>query len=148
MELHHYLQSLIGLKLCYGIKSEGCELYDLGFFVYEEQLPLSKKDWPATAYALHAFCDLKIIGRKKPCSVTICDATTSPKKFSQIISGIIGKTVDRVALSEKNDLWLDLGDDWIVLVTSEDDLESWRLFIPYSGLPHLVASNARLDNDG
>ena len=58
---------------------------------------------------------------------------------------MIGLSVERIALSDKNDLWLDLNKYWIVFITREDQEESWRFFEPRSKLPHLVASDAWLE---
>ena len=55
-----------------------------------------------------------------------------------------GLRILRTALSEKNDLWIDLGDCYFVIVTNENDEESWRIFSPGTNGPHIVATDLRI----
>jgi hypothetical protein len=71
-------------------------------------------------------------------------ADTSPEIFTTNIMQLVGLVVKRFALSDKFDLWIDLGDYWIVFVTWEDETESWRFFTPGSDDPHLVVSSSWL----
>ena len=69
---------------------------------------------------------------------------TPPEIFTTNIMQLVGLVVKRFALSDKFDLWIDLGDYWIVFVIWEDETESWRFFTPESDDPHLVVSSSWL----
>ena len=73
-------------------------------------------------------------------SVNCFYENTSSELFCDAIEDSIGMEIIRIALSSKNDLWIDLGDCRIVFVTFEDNEESWRLFSSNEE-QHLVASS-------
>lgn len=103
------MQNLVGKRLCYGIKSPDTDLYDLGF----------------GPYTLHAICPIEIRDRS---GAERYDMNTPSEQFRQRLQRLIGRRVRRVALSDKNDLWLDFDVCHMVLVSWEDGEESWRLF--------------------
>lgn len=134
-----YIQQLVDKHLCYGIKSPDMDLYDFGF---SRQIESDQKSTDYLSYILHITCEFKIIGKN---NVTdYYDANTPSNQFSSNIQKLIGLKVQRVTLSEKNDLWLDLGKCWVVFITFETDEESWRFFTSSKGNAHLVASNSWL----
>lgn len=134
-----YVQQLEGKYLCYSIKSPDTDLYDFGFSEQKES-DLNKSDcfW----FFLHITCEFKVI-RKNQCA-DYYDANTPASHFSSNMRRLIGLQVQRVTLSEKNDLWLDLGKCWVVFITFETNLESWRFFTSSSKDAHLVGSNSWL----
>ena len=135
-----FLDSIIGQKLAYAIKSPDTELYDFGFG--EERETEDKRMLPP--YILHVLCRFKIIHKDGSTKVQICHEDTTPNVFNKKIEPLIGLSVKRVGLSDKNDLWLDFGAYWVVFATFEDD-EAWRFFISGSDMPHLVATNEVLE---
>ena len=136
-----FLDSIIGQKLAYAIKSPDTELYDFGFG--EERETEDKRMLPP--YILHVLCRFKIIHKDGSRKVRICHEDTEPKAFNKKIEPLIGLSVKRVGLSDKNDLWLDFGAYWVVFATFEDGDEAWRFFISGSDEPHLVATSNVLE---
>lgn len=123
MDAFKFLQTLLNQPLCYGLKSPDTDLYDFGFGDTE---------------------NFKVIWKNGEHRVDRYYEDTPCKKFHSEVKHLIGMKVRQVALSNKNDLWLDLGDCWIVFVTFENREESWRFFISGIGTPHLVASDSWL----
>ncbi|MBQ2960899.1 MAG: hypothetical protein IJE09_06725 [Oscillospiraceae bacterium] len=137
-----FLDSIIGQKLAYAIKSPDTELYDFGFG--EERETDDNRMLPP--YILHILCRFKIIHKDGSRKVQICHEDTTPKSFNKKIEPLIGLSVKRVGLSDKNDLWLDFGAYWVVFATFEEaDDEAWRFFIYRSYEPHLVATSSVLE---
>lgn len=136
-----FLDSIIGQKLAYAIKSPDTELYDFGFG--EERETEDKRMLPP--YILHVLCRFKIIHKDGSTKVQICHEDTTPNVFNKKIEPLIGLSVKRVGLSDKNDLWLDFGAYWVVFATFEEDDEAWRFFISGSDEPHLVATSNVLE---
>ena len=136
-----FLDSIIGQKLAYAIKSPDTELYDFGFG--EELETEDKRMLPP--YILHVLCRFKIIHKDGSRKVNICHEDTTPNAFNKKIEPLIGLGVQRVGLSDKNDLWLDFGAYWVVFATFEEDDEAWRFFISGSDDPHLVATSNVLE---
>lgn len=136
-----FLDSIIGQKLAYAIKSPNTELYDFGFG--EERETEDKRMLPP--YILHVLCRFKIIHKEGSRKVQICHEDTTPEAFNKKIEPLIGLSVQRVGLSNKNDLWLDFGAYWVVFATFEEDDEAWRFFISGSDEPHLVATSNVLE---
>lgn len=134
-EANIYLQKLIGQPLCYGIKSYDMDLYDLGFGEAANH----------PAFAIHSTSEIKLIQRTQDKKTKIFNGNSCYIDFSNNINPLIGLSVERIALSDKNDLWLDLNKYWIVFITREDQEESWRFFEPRSKLPHLVVSDTWLE---
>ena len=136
-----FLDSIIGQKLAYAIKSPDTELYDFGFG--KERETEDKRMLPP--YILHVLCRFKIIHKDGSRKVNICHEDTTPNVFNKKIEPLIGLSVQRVGLSDKNDLWLDFGAYWVVFATFEEDDEAWRFFISGSDEPHLVATSNVLE---
>lgn len=135
-----YLAQLIGCPLRYGHKSQGCEFYDLGFG--KEKTAQADQEHVSTVsqFALHVVCRFKVIWKIGDKQTKVYDEDTDTDVFSIDVKNLLGHCVQRVALSDKNDLWLDFGDFWIVFATFDDNDESWRFFLPYDPSPHFVAS--------
>lgn len=136
------IESLVGQQFRYGLKSPDVDLYDLGFGRDVVFVNANGKRQEACQFTLHLVCGIFAYwkdGRKDEFY-----GNTPPLVFQKSIQGLIGEKVRRVALSDKNDLWLDLGQCNIVIVTLDSDDESWRLFTPGLDAPHLVASNMAL----
>lgn len=140
-----FLNSLNGMPLLYALKSPDTELYDFGFGELVETVNRCGRQKKIATYTLHVLCRFKVIARGPEHKVDKYYEDTPSEMFHSEINRLLGLKVRRVALSDKNDLWLDFGDYWIVFVTFEDGEESWRLFTINDDLPHLVASNSWLD---
>ena len=135
------LQCLVGKSFQYGIKSQGCELYDFGFGELIN-VPNSKgEDRTVCLHTLHVTCRFKVISKNRERRIDRYFEDTLSEEFHVNIQKLVGLYVKRIALSDKNDLWLDLEDYWVVFATFEDGEESWRYFSPGSGMPHIVASD-------
>lgn len=133
-----FVQMLVGKSLYYCLKSPDTELYDLGFL---DNNCKTKEVTECDELALHAICCFKLIIPNSSCRSILFDAETSRNQVNSQFKSLIGLPIKRIALSEKNDLWLDFGNYWLVFITSEDGEESWRLFDPNSDAPHLVATD-------
>ena len=144
-EAYNFLANLVGQPLRYGLKSPDMDLYDFGFGDDISFLSWDGKFKQACTYAVHLTCGIKIYWKENKVSEYCGD--TPHEIFHEDICRLLGLHVMRVALSEKNDLWLDLGLCWLVIVTFEDGDESWRFFMPGKGISHLVASNLWLKKD-
>lgn len=132
------IYDLIGQPFCYGIKSPDMDLYDIGFGVLEKVMDIRGRTREVCTHTLHCTCGIKLIWAKQS---YLFDGESSFKTFSERISRFVGLKVLRIALSQKNDLWIDLGECKIVIVTNEDYEESWRYFNPCVQERHLVASS-------
>lgn len=143
MDENSYLQQIVGCTLSYGLKSPDLDLYDFGFTC---KLTETSEKWPEGAGInfcyLHVVCPIKFIISNESNHVSSFDKDSSYETFRNEIKRVLGATVKRVAMSDKNDLWLDLGTFWLVFITYEDSEESWRFFTSDEAKPHLVASNA------
>ena len=139
-----YLQLLVGQPISYAYKSSDLDLYDFGFGETIERINRYGETRCVCSFAVHATCRIKLIYR--PNGITKCVERfyedTLREVFSAGIQCVLNRKIKRVGLSDKNDLWLDTGDYWIVFATFEDNEESWRFFAPDGESPHLVASNA------
>lgn len=136
------IDALVGKQFRYGFKSPDMDLYDLGFGCDIVFMNADGKRQEACQFALHLVGGIFAYwkdGRKEEFY-----GNTHPSAFQKSIQNLIGENVRRVALSDKNDLWLDLGQCNIVIVTLDSGDESWRLFTPGADAPHLVASNISL----
>ena len=142
MNALEYLQNLVDQSLRYGIKSPNMDLYDFGFnnAIDVSNLHENKK----STYVLHIMCRFKVIWKKGAHRVDRYYEDTPCEKFHSEIKKLIGMKVLRVALSDKNDLWLDFGDCWVVFITFENGEESWRFFTSSIDDPHLVSSDSWL----
>lgn len=136
-----FLEALVGQPLCYGLKSPDTELYDFGFGTMVEVDSWRGGKKTICAQTIHALCRFRIIQKNGTNQSEWYYEDTPHNRFRHNITPLIGLCVKRIALSEKNDLWLDLGDYWIVFVTYENGDESWRFFVSDRDKPHLVASN-------
>lgn len=137
-----FLQSLVNQSLCYGLKSSDMDLYDFGFANLVDSDSWNNE---LCTHFLHILCRFKVIfkANKQPTKKYYED--TPGEEFFFDIQRLLGLKVRRVALSDKNDLWLDLGDYWVVFATFENDEESWRFFTADTNSPHLVVSNSWLE---
>lgn len=141
-----FLNTLVGQSLTYAIKSPDMDLYDFGFGEEIEVKSPHRPPRTVAPYTVHALCRFQVIWRNGEKKVARYYEDTPCEIFHSEIKSLIGLKVSRVALSDKNDLWLDFGDYWVVFVTYESDEESWRFFKTYdSDTPHLVASALELD---
>jgi len=146
-EADSLLRYLIGQPLRYGLKSPDMDLYDLGFGGDVEFECIDGSIHTACKYTIHFTGGIILYwpnGHKKE-----YDGESSHTEFAQTITRLTELRVRRIALSDKNDLWLDLGKCRMVIVTVEDGDESWRFFTPGSNAPHLIATdqNLYLDED-
>lgn len=148
MSINHdaivFLQNLIGQPLLYAIKSPDVELYDFGFGELIEVVNRRGTQKRIGTHTIHVLCRFKVIWQNCEHRVDKYYEDTPCEKFHSEIKNLVGLKVRRVALSDKNDLWLDLGDYWIVFATFENGEESWRLFTSDADNPHLIASNSWL----
>ena len=144
MDTLAFLQTLVGLPLCYGLKSPDMDLYDLGFGNMGDVMnPCGERKGVCT-HILHVICRFKVIWKNGEHRIDKYNEDTPCEKFHSEVKRLIGLKVRRVALSDKNDLWLDFGDCWVAFATFENGEESWRLFTSDIGVPHLVASDSWL----
>ena len=139
-----FLETLINQPLCYGLKSPDTELYDFGFGKMVEVVSWRGKKKTMCTHTIHVICRFEIIRKTGTPHVERYYEDTSYIKFHHDIRPLIGLCIKRIALSDKNDLWLDLGDYWIVFVTFENEDESWRFFVADREKTHLVASDVWL----
>lgn len=140
-----YLHNLVGQPLLYALKSPDTELYDFGFGKLIKRENRHEKAKMIGTHTLHILCRFKVIWKNGESRVDEYYEDTQAEWFCTEIQHLIGLTVKRVALSDKNDLWIDLGDFWIVFATFEDGEESWRYFTADREKPHLVASDSIID---
>ena len=139
------IELLVGQQLRYGLKSPDMDLYDLGFGNEIVFINSNGEQQEAYQYTLHLVCGIFIYWKDGHKEEFYGD--TSPQVFQQSIQQLIGEEVRRVALSDKNDLWLDFRRCHIVIVTYENNDESWRLFTPGVDSSHLVASDRWLHQE-
>lgn len=139
------LQSLVNQSLVYGIKSPDTELYDFGFAKASEYENGRDKQQREFDLVVHCVCCVRVIRRSVKSVVERYDGDSDYSVFASSIGRLLGLPVKRVALSDKNDLWLDFGEYWMVLVTFEDDEESWRFFSSGGGTPHMVVTNTKIE---
>lgn len=143
-----FLGILVNKPLCYGLKSPDTELYDFGFGELIKVIDRRNKEKVVANYSLHITCRFRIIKKKGDCRTNKCYYEDTPcDVFHSEIKNLVGLCVKRLALSEKNDLWLDFGDYWVVFATFEDGEESWRFFTTNTNEPHLVASDSWIGDD-
>ena len=142
MEALEFLQALVDLPLCYGLKYSDTELYELGFGKMDIVTTRYGNEKKVCTHILHILCRFKVIWKNGERKVDKYYEDTPSEKFHSEAERIVGLKVRRVALSDKNDLWLDLDDCWIVFATSEDGEESWRFFTSNEDATHLVASDS------
>lgn len=145
MEAIEYLQCLVGQSLCLALKSPDMDLYSFGFGKALEKIDSRDKEKEICTRYLHITCRFSVIWKTENQRVDKYYENTPCEKFHSEINRFIGLKVRRVALSDKNDLWLDFGDYWIVFATFESGEESWRFFTSDKMLPHLVASDCWLN---
>ena len=139
-----FLRALIDQPLCYGVKSPNIDLYDFGFGDQHEITNRSGEIRKCCTYILHITCRFKVICKCKKHPPVNYYEDTPCDTFHANIRDLIGLKVKRIALSDKNDLWLDLEEYWIVFATFENGEESWRYFTFSEESPHLIASNTWL----
>jgi len=143
-----FLQTVIDQSLCYGIKSPDMDLYDFGFgnLVEGESAHLDKKE--ICSHILHVTCRFRVIWRTDERQINKYREDTPSDVFGTEVKRLIGMKVRRVGLSDKNDLFLDLGNCRLVFSTHEDGKESWRFFMADRKKPHLVAADSWIEFQG
>lgn len=164
-EVISFIKRLVGQPFLYGYKfPHWCDLYEFGFgkLVDNEEhddlsdFPFGKwvdkefnENGKRAEYVVHAVCPIKVVWRRKKRRVELIDGDTNIESFHSIVSRLSGLKILRISLSSKNDLWIDLGKYWVILVTTENDDESWRFFKAEKRSAHLVASSTliALDED-
>ncbi len=140
-----FLETLVNQVLRYGLKSPDMDLYDFGFGDSSGIKKEYRKIREICTHFLHVTCRFKVIWRNGDKRIDIFYEDTPCEEFHQAVKQLIGMRVKRVALSDKNDLWLDFGDCWVVFATFENGEESWRLFSSNREIHHLVASDSWVD---
>ncbi len=141
------LQTLVGQPLIYGLKSPDTELYDIGFGEMVEVMGWSGKMQMMPTHALHILCRFRVKWKTGKHRVDTYYEDTSSKKFHRDVKRLIGLRVIKVELSDKNDLWIDLGDCRMVFATFEDGEESWRFLTCDKKKPHVVVSDSWISLD-
>ena len=136
------LLKLVGCCFRYGLKSHNMDLYDLGFGEDVHFLNCLGNTQTACKHTLHFTCGIKLFW--KDGRINEFGPTTESPMFSVAVEPLIGTVVRRIALSDKNDLWIDLDSCKMVIVTYEDSHESWRYFSPGTGSSHLISSGQHL----
>lgn len=144
MDALEFLQTIVDLSLCYGLKSPDMDLYDFGFGNEVNVTNPCSGGKKVCTHILHVTCRFKMIWKNGEHRVNKYYEDTPCEKFHSEVKQLVGLKVRRVALSDKNDLWLDFGDYWVVFATFENGEESWRFFTCDIESPHLVASNSWL----
>ena len=139
-----FLHSLTEQPLLYAIKSPDTDLYDFEFGELVEVVNRRGKQKKIGTHILHAICRFKIIWKIGEYRVDKYHEDTPCERFHSEVKRLVGLKVRRVALSDKNDLWLDFGDYLVVFATFENGEESWRFFTSGIDAPHLVASDSWL----
>lgn len=137
-----FLNTLIEQPLVYCLKSPDTELYDFGFGSFVDIVTRRGNKHTICTHTIHALCPVNIIHKTGTMQSQWYYDDTPHEIFQDDAAPMIGLRIKRVALSEKNDLWLDLGDYWMVFVTYENEDESWRFFVSDADKPHLVAADS------
>ena len=145
MDAIAFLHTLVDQPLCYGLKSPDMDIYDFGFGKVVEVFDLHGNKKRICTHILHITCRFKIIRKRGQRRVIKFYEDTPCETLHSEIKSLVGLKVRQIALSSKNDLWLDFGDYWVVFATFENREESWRFFTSDITIPHLVASDSRLD---
>ena len=138
-----YLQQVVGQPLSYGFKSWDMDIFDVEFGELVQCTKFNDEPHECFSYIVHNVGGIKIIWRKER-RTTFYDIDTKTEEFHTDIQKLIGYKVLRVGLSDKNDLWFDFGDVWMVFITYDSNEESWRYFTPNLQEPHLVAADTWL----
>ena len=143
-EAEEFLRPLVGQPLRYALKSPDTELYDFGFGKPVEVTRLGIRRRIGT-YSIHALCRFKVLWENSERGAEEYCENTPSEEFSMNIRHLIGREIMKLGLSEKNDLWLDMGDCRIVWTTVENGEESWRFLAADTNVPHLVVSNSWME---
>lgn len=138
------LNLIISKPLVYAIKSPDTELYDFGFGDLVPYVGYKYESRKISMYTLHSLCRFVLIDKVNNKKKKFYE-DTPVEQFQQSFTPLLGKCVKRIALSEKNDLWIDFSEYWVVFASFENSSESWRFFSADRSLPHLVASNTTLE---
>lgn len=136
------ISQLIGKDLQYGILHEPFGLYDFGFGHFVETDLNKGTARKLCEHTLHASCRFKIVQKAGRPKVNRYDENTTQEQFLLGVQELLGLKVKRVALSNKNDLWIDLEKYWMVFATFENNQESWRFFTPDGKSAHMVVANS------
>ena len=101
------LQKLVGKPICYGIKSANMEFFDIGVGNCDIIKISDSKTQFLSSYAIHASCCIKISDRENANKAVTYSGESLCEDFHNEMKNLIGLTVKRISLSEKNDLWID-----------------------------------------
>lgn len=141
MTPQEFVSELEGWSIAYGIKSPDMDLYDFGFVKAENAISYDG-NVDSCRYILHAMCRFEIIWQNGTKDVEAYYEDTPADVFREKVKRILGLPIRRPSLSEKNDLWLDLGECWIVFATYEEqEADSWVLFVRGLKGPFLAATD-------
>lgn len=142
------MQAIVGKPLKFGHMLPTIGMFDFGFGDLID-IPTNSigKTRKVCMYALHAVCGFDVVWKNGQRRVERLYWDSPKELFDDIVKELIGLCVKRITLSDKNDLWIDLRDYWVVFLTFENDEESWRFFTPYSSEAHLVVSNSWISLD-
>lgn len=141
------LNALVGQVLTYSHKFNNSNIYAFAFGNYVTVTTPEGRRKEVCKLTLHVQCRFKIIKKTgNDCVVTYYEDTPA-EDYNLDAKNLLGLRIKRIALSEKNDLWIDMDRYWLVFSTFENDDEAWRFFTPYSDAPHLVASGIDLKLD-
>lgn len=142
-EAQKRLDEMLGCTIEFAGKSPDTELYIFEFSDSQDAGEIAESTEERCIFKLHLLCRFKVIWRKRRITDTYYEDTSS-EAFASQASQLMGQPIKRTGLSDKNDLWLDFGDFWMVFATFENDEESWRFFYSDKKKPHLVASDTWL----
>ncbi len=142
-ESYPYLSVIIGTTLNYGTKSPDFSLYNLGFGT-----EIMREDYKGnlcafSEYSIHCVEGIVLYSNHKRQEYGYEDLQFT---FESAISPFVGLVVRKITLSDKNDLWIDMGKCQLVIVTSEDNEESWRFLSSAHGY-HIISSNKWIELD-
>lgn len=135
-----YLQALVGKPLGYALKSRDMSFYDLGFGDDVAAYNRIRGHYEICEITLHVASGMKIFWKDGTKEELLGDAPATIT--APLTQKLAGHPIRRIALSEKNDLWLDFGICHMVVVTYEDGEESWRVFGAEEDAKHLVAADS------
>ena len=138
----NYLASIVGTPFQYCIKNSNLDLFQLGFGEVVAVESDNTQTLEINKYAIHF--DSAIYLYWKNGMVDRFYSDSHAQVFNEALSCLIGKKVNRIKLSSKNDLWIEFEDCKMVIVTRDDEDESWRFLLPRTNYPHLIASSISL----
>lgn len=143
-----YLQLLVGQKLDHGFKASDFDLFDLGFGKLVGVTNCKGKKRIVNYFVLHVMCGLRLIHKSDPARSIDFSIDTLREDFDVYVEKLKGAEVKRVRIRRSNDLWIDLGEYWMIAKPFLDDEESWCYFTFEEDSPYLAASSQWLEMRG